>query len=180
MLVAAAAVVVAGVAIGQLRGLTLGSSDSGGSSTSAGQATGAERSSGSDAEDSSGGGAGGGAAEAPASPSQVDGVNGLLAEQDGAYDLSPDRFGVQAARLQSAQRALDYSSHTTGGRTNAGAEPGPTCTLADVGPGRVVAVRYAGSPGALVFRRPRGDTQVVDLYLCGRDEPTRSITLPAP
>jgi len=44
----------------------------------------------------------------------------------------------------------------------------------------VVAVRYAGSRGALVFRRPRGDTQVVDLYLCGRDEPTRSITLPAP
>ena len=48
-------------------------------------------------------------------------------------------------------------------------------------PARVVLRAGRGttaSAGWLVFRPPQGDTQVVDLYLCGSDEPTRSITLP--
>ncbi len=35
-----------------------------------------------------------------------------------------------------------------------------------------------GRPGWLVYRAPRGDTQVVDLFLCGSDSPERSATLP--
>ena len=54
-------------------------------------------------------------------------------------------------------------------RDPGGSAPGPA----------VVAVRYDGERGWLVFRPPEGETQVVDLYLCGQDDPTRSITLPA-
>ena len=48
------------------------------------------------------------------------------------------------------------------------------------GRGAAVPARYDGQPGVLVFRLVRGDTQVVDLFLCGGDQPERSITLPAP
>ena len=41
-----------------------------------------------------------------------------------------------------------------------------------------MAVRYDGQRGVLVYRPVKGDTQVVDLYLCGSDDPARSITLP--
>ncbi len=54
------------------------------------------------------------------------------------------------------------------------------CHTGRLGAGQKVPVRYDGERGWLVFRAPEGDTQVVDLYLCGHDEPTRSITLPAP
>jgi hypothetical protein len=54
------------------------------------------------------------------------------------------------------------------------------CRSAAWGSGTFVPVSYAGSPGVLVLRRPQGDTQVADLYLCGETVPVRSITLPAP
>ena len=46
------------------------------------------------------------------------------------------------------------------------------------GPGTRVAVRYDGHRSVLVYRPVRGETQVVDLFICGTDEPVRSITLP--
>ena len=48
------------------------------------------------------------------------------------------------------------------------------------GAGTFVPVRYDGQPAVVVFRRPQGDTQVADLFLCGGTEPERSVTLPAP
>lgn len=54
------------------------------------------------------------------------------------------------------------------------------CSARGWGKGSFVPVSYDGSPGVLVFRRPSGDTQVADLFLCGSSEPVRSITLPAP
>ena len=45
---------------------------------------------------------------------------------------------------------------------------------------RMTRVNSDGSPAVLVYRPVRGDTQVVDLFLCGRRDATRSITLPAP
>ena len=48
--------------------------------------------------------------------------------------------------------------------------------LADFGDGLAVGATYDGTPAALVLRQPAGDVQVVDLYLCGTTEPTRSIT----
>ena len=59
------------------------------------------------------------------------------------------------------------------------AAPDGTCLTAPVGEGTVVAATYDGAPAALVLRPAAGDTQVVDLYLCGQDEATRSITLTA-
>ena len=40
------------------------------------------------------------------------------------------------------------------------------------------AVVLDGEAGWLVYRPPRGDTRVVDLFLCGTDSPERSATLP--
>ena len=45
---------------------------------------------------------------------------------------------------------------------------------------RAVSAEYLHAPAALVYRRPEGSTQVVDLYVCGSDRPVRSTTLPAP
>jgi hypothetical protein len=44
----------------------------------------------------------------------------------------------------------------------------------------VLAATYDAAAAALVLRPPTGDTQVVDLYLCGQDTPLRSITLTTP
>lgn len=54
------------------------------------------------------------------------------------------------------------------------------CSAGAWGAGRYVAVRYAGDPGWIVFRRPQGDTQVADLFLCGSELARRSLTLPYP
>lgn len=45
---------------------------------------------------------------------------------------------------------------------------------------QVVPALYDKAPAALVYHRPRGSTQVVDLVLCGAPAPVRSATLPAP
>jgi hypothetical protein len=42
----------------------------------------------------------------------------------------------------------------------------------------IVRVRYDGERGVLVLREPVGGTRVVDLYLCGDSDPTRSTTVP--
>jgi hypothetical protein len=54
------------------------------------------------------------------------------------------------------------------------------CPIGDWGSGRYVAVRYAGDPGWIVFRKPEGDTQEADLFLCGSELARRSLTLPYP
>jgi hypothetical protein len=45
---------------------------------------------------------------------------------------------------------------------------------------RAVPAEYRHAPAVLVFRRPEGQSQVVDLYLCDTPQPVRSATLPAP
>jgi hypothetical protein len=57
---------------------------------------------------------------------------------------------------------------------------GVLCGADAWGEGRFVAVRYGDTPAVLVFRRAVGDTQVADVFLCGSEEPVRSVTLPAP
>jgi hypothetical protein len=57
---------------------------------------------------------------------------------------------------------------------------GAACGADSWGRGRFVPVSYGGAPAVLVLRRPVGDTQVADLFLCGSQEPVRSVTLPAP
>lgn len=43
-----------------------------------------------------------------------------------------------------------------------------------------VPAEYEKAPAALLYRRPRGGSQIVDLVVCGSDRPIRSATLPAP
>jgi hypothetical protein len=45
---------------------------------------------------------------------------------------------------------------------------------------RAVPVVYQHAPAALVYRRPQGSTQVVDLFVCGSRQPVRTTTLPTP
>jgi hypothetical protein len=47
------------------------------------------------------------------------------------------------------------------------------------GHGDRVAAEYQRAPAVLVYRPAEGNTQVVDLYVCGNDRPVRSTTLPA-
>ena len=43
-----------------------------------------------------------------------------------------------------------------------------------------VPALYQSAPAALVYRRPEGSTQVVDLYVCGSRQPVRTTTLSTP
>ena len=44
----------------------------------------------------------------------------------------------------------------------------------------LVAAEVDGRTGVVVFRRPVGEAQGVELYVCGEAVPVRTITLPAP
>jgi hypothetical protein len=44
----------------------------------------------------------------------------------------------------------------------------------------VVPAEYQNAPAALLYRRPEGGSQIVNLYVCGSSRPIRTTTLPAP
>jgi hypothetical protein len=161
MLVAAAAVVVAGIGIDQLRGgLSGGTADSGSSATS-GRAPEVASEGGAGDRAESGADGGGSAYGAAPLPGPV-------------VRLDSDRFSRQVARLQGADT---LASEAQADRVRH-AYKAAGCRAP--GAGRAVPVRYDGEPGVLVFRPPAGDSQVVDLVLCGHSGTTRTITLPAP
>lgn len=163
---AAAAVVVLGVGFNQVdwNGLSAGDGDS--ASTDAGAEIAAE-------------------AEAPAAAEATDGDRNL---RTAVRRLSSERFGEEVELLRATRATLTSDQAPLAASQSDGldvledgeAEYSVVCDLGRLGPGRAVPVRYDGERGWLVFRVPEGDTQVVDLYLCGRDEPTRSVTLPVP
>ncbi|WP_395690333.1 hypothetical protein [Nocardioides sp.] len=154
LLAAAAAVVVAGVGVGWLRGLGAQGGDSGGSTADSAVV-------GSAPEAADGGGSS---------------TSGRTPDLSRAVPIDPARFARDVARLQGVS---DAALQDQGARSDLATVPLPDGCVVP-GPGRLVAVRYAGSLGALVYRPVRGDTQVVDLYLCGHESPARSVTLPAP
>lgn len=168
LLVAAAAIVVVGVGGSQvLNGLGMtGSDDSG-----AGEAS-------MPAEESE---------EEPAAE-----AGGLSADQDrpSAQDdrVPAPTSATRVARVRPRTFAADAMALRDGSAAFLGEadaerdadKQGPVCAAGEWGPGGYVAVRYAGDPGWIVFRRPKGDTQVADLFLCGSDVASRSLTLPYP
>lgn len=178
LLVAAAAVVAVGVGLNEAD-LTVsgGGEDSAPAVTSGG--AGADSAAGTGER-----GAAGGEADQPeaAEPSTVGGREFLL--DRAPVRLTSERFGPQVRRLQAQEPTPAVDGLMA---TQSDAEPErngwgafrASCSTDGWGTGRLVAVRYDGDLGALVFRRAHGETQVVDLYLCGSDEPIRSITLPA-
>jgi hypothetical protein len=163
LLVAAAAVVVAGIAVNQVRtGTSGGDADSASSADSGGAVT--ERQ-----QDGPEGGVHDGlplSSDAQAVPFPASGK---------APHVDPDGFGAAALRLRDrADRRATFDA-----RREYTVRKG-RCAVPDLGAGSVVPIRYDGRPAVLVYRSPRGDTQVVDLYVCGHDRVARSITLPAP
>jgi hypothetical protein len=179
LLVAAAAVVVVGIGVAQIV-----TRDSGSETTSAESGAQARRPASADsksegqdsvqpkgplngaAEDSSD-------APAPAPGSTPQEKSGLIRVR---LNFLRDDF-IAVRRL----RGLDSQAYSPLRSANqADRAAGAACHADAWGQGRFVPVRYGKVPAVLVFRRPAGDTQVADLFLCGSDEPVRSVTLPAP
>ena len=157
---AAAAVVVAGVALGQV--IPQGGSDSGGD----GGATSALE----DREslDSQSGGAGGGDAAAEStSPEALSGKAGAAQVPEVALDAGLDEV-LTSLRSQSRRAAtFTYDDRVA-------------CRVGDVGRGRQLLVQVDGQPGLVVFRAADGVGQEADIYVCGDPEPVRTLTIPAP
>ena len=163
MLLAAAAVVVVGIGIGQLNGGGAGD-DEADSATSAGSAdAGGSAATEREQSEATDGLLGGDAEEAPEPTSEV------------AGRVTSENFGAKALRLRQQRAVLDRDQDSAAFEYQAKAR----CIRGDAGAGATVPIRYDGSPAVLVYRTPRGDTQVVDLYVCGRDGVVRTITLPA-
>jgi hypothetical protein len=96
--------------------------------------------------------------------------------------IRPGRFADDVSLLrQQAVAAYDADGEAAPGRDaelrttgKAGCQPGSW------GRGRYQPVQYGRTAGYVVLRRPQGDSQVVDLFLCGSDLVVRSVTLPSP
>lgn len=180
LLIAAAAVLVVGVGLPQLL------SQGGGSES----ATTADAEAGADAET---------AQEAPLGSvpesAQAPTPENLDALKKAPLRLNARRFARDAVALQGALRAYAAQDGSTDERSERGDGSGKDSALAfgldraarqDIcdpgvwGRGRYVAVVYERAPGWVVLRRPQGDSQIVDLFLCGSETAARTVTLPFP
>lgn len=171
-LLAAASVVVAGVAIGQV--LPRGSDDAGtaGADSSVADApaeAGAGSESGSESESGFEDSDGGAAELAPESlkssaPTPLAGYP-TLSSTDEALDERVLELRPDAAARSQYLGSVDALS---------------SCALPSLGQGRRLLAEVDGGLGVVVFRRPDGAAQQVELYVCGTADPVRTLTLPAP
>jgi len=165
-LLAAAAVVVAGVGIGQV--LPSGTSnDSAGSAESATSAE--DQAAAQDREFSDNPGAG-------TELGELQGDTDMRAQESAPAPSTLAGYGALdgTAALKPQIRKLRRLTDTTTSSAD------PACPLPDMGSGTFVSVTYNGLPGALLFRAPVGGTQQVDVFLCGETGALRSLQLPAP
>jgi hypothetical protein len=158
ILVAAAAVVVLGVGISRIDLGSSGDADSGSAADSAGSAE-------SDA--------GGQAEKAPDSS--------LRALASGPVRLDSGRFPRQVRQLLGGVPAdLFRQQGAKADVPNADTSvPAPVCRNPAWGRGTRIAAQYDGQPAALVVRPDADGRRTVDLFLCGEDRPTRSVTVPS-
>jgi hypothetical protein len=167
LLLAAAAVVVLGVGGSQvLDGLGMAGSDDSGAGEASMPA--AEAESGAEA------GGEGGVAEDRANDESEEAPVPSAATR--VAKVRPRSFAADAQALRDGSAAFLGDANSARDAD----ERAPVCAAGEWGPGSYVAVRYAGDPGWIVFRRPKGDTQVADLFLCGGEVASRSLTLPYP
>jgi hypothetical protein len=163
-LLAAAAVVVAGVALGQ------GLPTTGGGGDSASSGAGADRgTSMTEQQDSAG-------AEGPS----ADGSAGLTSPSP-RREITPQSgsFAVSTADPALPERLVALRPEA--GRPRSGsADASVPCAGGGVSGGRRLDVDVDGRPGVVVFRRPEGDVQRVELYTCDDPAPVRTLTVPAP
>lgn len=176
-LVAAAAVVVLGIGLGQVLPdvLMSGSSDFA-TSTEAGDAAGGahEEESGAALGDTSSRRARGRAPE-PAEEPFTESKQGTAADRAevglALPRVDPDELDHSARRIRDRRSAVlpqQQSGYTTGAIIG--------CDLS--GPGRRVLVHYDGAPAVLVFVRPGEDSQLVRVLACGSGEVLRSTRIP--
>lgn len=166
-LLAAAAVVVAGVALGQALPRMQGSSDDAGSASSGDVATSQERDF---SDDADGGSDSSGAAEEGA-----ESLKSPAAVPDAAYPtLSSLAADLDDELLDLRPRAGARSQAVT----SSGAHD--AFCLRGIGPGRRLAAEVDGQPGVILYKPPAGDAQDVAIFVCGSGEPVRTLTLPLP
>lgn len=162
-LLAAAAVVVAGVAIGQGLPRTGGSSDSG-SAAGGDRSTSQDRAFGDDSAGSAGGSDPSSQEMAPQTKRDPSDLPTLSSADAG--------LGQELAALRSTAVGLAGTPNAPQALTG--------CDLRGIGQGRRLEAQVDGFPGVVVFRRPDGAAQQVDVYVCGTSVPVRTLTLPAP
>lgn len=156
---AAAAVVVAGVALGQVLPQGGSSSDS---------ATSAESDAGAGTDVRSGGDDSG--ADAAMEPSAPEELSGKVQATEALPEVSLDAdLDGALTSLRSQSPASSYAADAV-----------VACRVGDVGRGRRLLVQVDGRPGLVVFRAPTRARQEADLFLCGDPEPLRTLSLPAP
>lgn len=167
-LLAAAAVVVAGVALGQVLPGGQGSDDAGSS------AGGADRST-SMAEDDAGAQADG---KAGASSSQE------MAPQSKSASPSPlaavPTLSSTDPELAEQVEALRSTPSSPRAERRQTLDLMRTCSVPELGKGRRVTAQVDGQPGVVLFQPADGVAQGVAIYVCGTQEPVRTLTLPAP
>ena len=179
LLVAAAAVIAVGVGVSQVVDTGTSSQDSQSSADRrAEEAPAAEADPGTAMEEREP--ADDGAGEEGGAPAPNDAQQDTGRSAQDFVTLSRETYSLDVSALRAQRGALDELSGAYKSDLDAYAAAGATCLSDTWGEGTFVPVRYDGEPAVLVFRRATGDTQIADLFLCGDDEPRRSVTLPAP
>jgi hypothetical protein len=163
-LLAAAAVVVAGVALGQV--LPSGSGDSGSGSADGGGAADSSTAQDFESGDSS-------AADDPSAG---------MSAPNSMKSVAPfaDAPAISSADPALEQQLLDLRDQAKASRRATAYDATSSCTMPALGPGRRLLVEVDGLDGVAVFRVPDGTTQQVDVYACADPQPVRTLTLPAP
>jgi hypothetical protein len=161
LLAAAAAIVVGGVVLAQ--NLPHGGSQA---ETAAGSA--------SEGQSFSAGDAQGGGTRSPDTPAAAPSRSAPQGQQvqlrDGRVVVRSRSFPADAfagRRLLAGQRSQQL------------VQPEAPCPSPS-GQDQLVPALFRRAPAVLVYHRPDGSTQVVDLLVCGTGRPIRSVTLPAP
>lgn len=134
-------------------------------------------------------------AGAPTDADDLSGYDGLSSQGEsygGAgkrmpYELQSDQFASDADALQLEALSPASSDPTresdgqgfVANRLNR-VKNRSVCDPGAWGGGNYVAVLYDDAEGWMVLRRPRGETQIADLFLCGSESVVRSVTLTYP
>lgn len=166
---AAAAVVVAGVALGQVLPVGQGSSDAGSSADSSTAGGGVERD-----DAAQDGDAGGDSSSSQEMAPQ--GKTAVPTPLAGQPTLSTD--DPQLEQQVQALRADDDFSASTSRRQML--DLMRSCPVPELPRGRRVAAQVDGQPGVVLYRRADGAAQDVAIYVCGDPDPVRTLTLPSP
>jgi hypothetical protein len=172
-LLAAASVVVAGVALGQAlpRGSDDAADSSAGSASDSSVAQSPEDGGGS-SDDAGGSGPDNLAGTEPRESKESFPQPGLADRPTLFSDDDEDIVGQLLALRPDVSDARQRLRSLAALRGCEGVDPGPSAA--------VVSAQVDGERGLVVFRRPVGAEQGVELYVCGEAVPVRTITLPAP